>query len=373
MAPAAAQVRAARPLQQAATSDRSETTESVRDSMRSVCSRSPITPRMELRAEVVPLEVRPCPPPRQPVGAPGPSPGQHHDPGSSREESRPHAPPPPIRPHLDRRSGRDSRRRTERGRAAARPCLRDSRDDTPLDVLRQWDGAVDSMNRNRELVVTSRLEDRTLPGAATSTSPRSSTAFPCSGVAWPASSTPLASRCRCSAPCTWASTVDTTPGLSAAEVADRLEQAQGGRLVASRRPALLVVPLPDGTHTLAYRVAMSDGRYYFVDADDGRLVHIADAFLRQSAVGGGSDSLGRQRKVSTTRDGSRYQAAIPQPNAVQKNRSTGSACHAATAASFLHPAPAVSTASCSGYAALPQRRALTPASTRRPVRTVHDP
>ncbi len=93
--------------------------------------------------------------------------------------------------------------------------------------------------------------------------------------------------------------VDTTPGLSAAEMADRVEQAQGGRLVASRRPALLVLPLPDGTHTLAYRVAMSDGRYYFVDADDGRLVHIADAFRRQSAVGGGSDSRGRQRKVSS--------------------------------------------------------------------------
>ena len=180
--------------------------------------------------------------------------------------------------------------------------------DTALDVLRQWDGAVDSMNRSRELVVTSRLEDRTLPGRGHEYLAQVVDGVPVLGGGVARQLDAAGVTMSLLGTLHLNLDVDTTPGLSAAEVADRLEQAQGGRLFASRRPALLVLPLPDGTHTLAYRVAMSDGRYYFVDADDGRLVHIADAFLRQSAVGGGSDSLGRSRKVSTTRDGRRYQA-----------------------------------------------------------------
>ena len=179
--------------------------------------------------------------------------------------------------------------------------------DTALDVLRQWDGAVDAMNRNRELVVTSRLEDRTLPGRGHEYLAQVVDGVPVLGGGVARQLDAAGVTMSLLGTLHLGLDVDTTPGLSAAEVADSLEQAQGGRLVASRRPALLVLPLPDGTHTLAYRVAMSDGRYYFVDADDGRLVHIADAFLRQSAVGGGSDSLGRPRKVSTTRDGRRYQ------------------------------------------------------------------
>ncbi len=180
--------------------------------------------------------------------------------------------------------------------------------DTALDVLRQWDGAVDSMNRSRELVVTSRLEDRTLPGRGHEYLAQVVDGVPVLGGGVARQLDAAGVTMSLLGTLHVGIDVDTTPGLSAVEVAARLEQAQGGRLVASRRPALLVLPLPDGTHTLAYRVAMSDGRYYFVDADDGRLVHIADAFLRQSTVGGGSDSLGRQRKVSTTRDGRRYQA-----------------------------------------------------------------
>ena len=38
--------------------------------------------------------------------------------------------------------------------------------DTGVDALRQWDVAVDRMTRSGGLVVTSRLDDRTLPGRA---------------------------------------------------------------------------------------------------------------------------------------------------------------------------------------------------------------
>ena len=180
--------------------------------------------------------------------------------------------------------------------------------DTGVDALRQWDATVDRMTRNGDLVVTSRLDDRTLPGRTHEYLAQVVDGVPVlgGGVARQLDASGVTiSLLGALHP---GINVDTTPGLSAAEVAARLEQARGGSLGASRRPALVVLPLPDGAHALAYRVAMSDGRYYFVDADDGRVLHVADAFLRQSAVGGGSDARGRRKKVSTTRDGALYQA-----------------------------------------------------------------
>lgn len=59
-----------------------------------------------------------------------------------------------------------------------------------------------------------------------------------------------------------------------------------GRLVASRRVALVVLPRPDDAYALAYRVALIHGRRYFVDAEDGGSCTAGDALLRQSAGGG---------------------------------------------------------------------------------------
>lgn len=95
--------------------------------------------------------------------------------------------------------------------------------------------------------------------------------------------------------------VETAPALSPAEVAGRLEAAQGARLVAERRPALVVLTLPDGSHTLSYRIAMSDGRFHYADAGDGRILHVADAFRTQSAGGAGSDSRGAGARSSARR------------------------------------------------------------------------
>ena len=178
----------------------------------------------------------------------------------------------------------------------------------PLDALRQWDAAVDSMNRNRELVVTSRVEDRALPGRTHEYLAQVVDGVPLLGAGVARQLDASGVTISLLGALHPGIDVDTTPSLSAAEVAARLEQGQAGRLVASRRPALVVLPLPEGAYALAYRVAMSDGRYHFVDADDGRVLHVADAFLRQSAVGGGSDARGRRRKLGTTRDGARYQA-----------------------------------------------------------------
>ena len=90
-------------------------------------------------------------------------------------------------------------------------------------------------------------------------------------------------------------------------MAASLERALGGRIVAAR-PALVVLPLPDGSYALAYRIAMSDGRFYFADADDGRVLHTVDAIRSQSAVGAGSGSRGGRKKLSSTRDGNRFLA-----------------------------------------------------------------
>ena len=178
----------------------------------------------------------------------------------------------------------------------------------PLAALRQWDAAVDARSRNRELVVTSRLDDRALPERTHEYLAQVVDGVPVLGGGVARQLDAAGVTVSLLGALHPGIDVDTTPGLSAAEAAARLEQAQGERLVASRRPALVVLPLPDGAYALAYRVAMSDGRYFFVDADDGRVLHIADAFLRQSAVGGGSDARGRRRKLGTTRDGARYQA-----------------------------------------------------------------
>ena len=53
---------------------------------------------------------------------------------------------------------------------------------------------------------------------------------------------------------------------------------------------------------------MSDGRFYFADADDGRIAYTIDAFRSQAAVGGGIGYKGVRKKMSTTRAGSRYEA-----------------------------------------------------------------
>ena len=180
--------------------------------------------------------------------------------------------------------------------------------DTGVDALRQWDATVDRMTRNGDLVVTSRLDDRTLPGRTHEYLAQVIDEVPVLGGGVARQLDAAGVTISLLGALHVGIDADTTPGLSSAGAVARLEQAQGRRAVAGRRPALVVVPLPDGAYALAYRVAMSDGRYYFVDADDGRVLHVADAFLRQSAVGGGSDARGRRKKVSTTRDGALYQA-----------------------------------------------------------------
>ena len=66
--------------------------------------------------------------------------------------------------------------------------------------------------------------------------------------------------------------------------------------------------MPDGSYALSYRITVSDGRVYFADAREGRILQVADAFKSQSAVGVGTGFRGQRGKLGTTRTGNRFQA-----------------------------------------------------------------
>ena len=182
-----------------------------------------------------------------------------------------------------------------------------ARNSVSLDALQEWDAVMDRMIRNGDLTVASRLVDRSLPGRAHEYLAQTVNGIPVVGGG-------ISRQLEAGATVSLFGAlledidVDVTPALSAAEAALLVEEAWSGRVAAGRRPALVVLPLPDGAHALAYHVVASNGRAYYVDAGDGRILHSADLFRRQSAVGAGSDSRGRQRKLSTTRTGSRFQA-----------------------------------------------------------------
>ena len=176
------------------------------------------------------------------------------------------------------------------------------------DELRWWDSTVDRMTRVGDLVVTSRLDDRALPGRSHEYLAQVVDGIRVLGGGVSRQLDAGGATVSLFGTVHRGIDLDTTPTLSAAEVASHLEQAHDGRLVAGWRPVLVVLPLPDGSYALSYRIAMSDGRYYFVDAADGRIQYVTDAFRSQSAVGVGSGFRGQQRKLSTTLSRGRFQA-----------------------------------------------------------------
>ena len=179
---------------------------------------------------------------------------------------------------------------------------------TSVDALTRWDETIDRMTRSGQMVVASRLNDRTVPGRAHEYLAQAINGVPVLGGGISRQLDAAGATVSLLGTLHQNIDVDTTPTLSTTEAVFLLERAQGRRSVADPRPFLVVLPLPDGSYALSYRIAMSDGRYYFVDADDGRILHVADAFRRQSAVGTGRDFRGRRTKLSTMQDGTRFQA-----------------------------------------------------------------
>ena len=180
--------------------------------------------------------------------------------------------------------------------------------DTGFDVLRQWNEAVDRMLRTGDLGVASRLDDRKVPGRAHEYLAQAIDGVPVVGGGVARQLDAAGVTVSLLGTLHQGIDADTTPTLSPTDAAFNLERALGGRIVADRRPVLVVLPLPDGSYALSYRITASDGRVYFADAREGQILHVADAFRSQSAVGAGTGFRGQRRKLGTTRVGSRFQA-----------------------------------------------------------------
>ena len=95
--------------------------------------------------------------------------------------------------------------------------------------------------------------------------------------------------------------VDPEPGalLTGAEVAARVARATGATPAPDRPVQLLILPLPDGTYALTYRIMASDGRGFFAGAVNGRIVHVEDA---REPAGGHGDGPAAARVLAAVTD-----------------------------------------------------------------------
>ena len=168
------------------------------------------------------------------------------------------------------------------------------------DALRRWDATVHGMERTGNLVVMSRRSDDSREGRTHEYLAQYHAGIPVHGGGVSRQLDPGGVTVSLFGTLHQGIDVDPTPLLSGAEVAALLEVMHGGKFVADRQPPLSILPQLDGSHVLAYQVAMSDGYFYFAGAANGKLLHRVHAFKSQSAVGAGADSTGIRRKLSTT-------------------------------------------------------------------------
>ena len=178
---------------------------------------------------------------------------------------------------------------------------------TDVDELRRWDATIDAMTRSGELVVLSRQADRSLPGRAHEYVAQF---FEGVRVRGGGVSRQLDRGVTVSLFGTLYTGIDveTAPALTAGEAADRLVRRTGAALV-DRPPAeAVVLPLFGGAYELTYPLTLDDAHIYYVSAADGAVVQREAAFDTQAAVGTGAGFLGDAKKISTTREGGRYEA-----------------------------------------------------------------
>ena len=173
--------------------------------------------------------------------------------------------------------------------------------------LRAWDTRIDAMLRTGELVVATRTTDPALPGRTHEYAAQLVGGVPLLGAGvtrqFEGGVTVSAFGTLHENP-----GINTVPAITAGEAGVLLEQQTGARLGDGQQPELLVLPLPTGSHVLAFGAAFDDGRYHFASAADGRLVHSIDAFRSQSSIGTGFGILGDRKKVSATLRSGRFEA-----------------------------------------------------------------
>ena len=177
-----------------------------------------------------------------------------------------------------------------------------------LAALRRWDATVDGMARTGDLVAMSRLNDPSLEGRTHEYLAQHFAGLPVYGGGVSRQLDGSGVTVSLFGTVHQGIDVDVTPALSGAEVAALLEEMHGGEILAGRDPSLGILPLADGSYALAYLVTMSDGYFYFADADDGGILHRINAVKEQSAVGAGEGSQGIRQKLSTTQADGRFEA-----------------------------------------------------------------
>ena len=177
-----------------------------------------------------------------------------------------------------------------------------------LDALRRWDATVDGMARTGDLVAMSRLNDPSLEGRTHEYLAQYFAGVPVYGGGVSRQLDGSGVTVSLFGTVHQGIDVDITRALSGAEVAALLEEMHGGEILAGGDPSLGILPLADGSYALAYLVTMSDGYFYFADADDGGILHRINAVKEQSAVGAGEGSQGIRQKLSTTQADDRFEA-----------------------------------------------------------------
>ncbi len=128
---------------------------------------------------------------------------------------------------------------------------------TTTSELRQWDGLVDRMIRDRELVLYAAYDDRLLPNRRHERLSQYYRGVPVHGgdifrqTAGGVTVSVFGMIYR-------RIDVDLTPGVSADEAAAILQNVSGATLVQNRVPRLTILPTLDGGYALTYRATLSN-------------------------------------------------------------------------------------------------------------------
>jgi len=102
--------------------------------------------------------------------------------------------------------------------------------------------------------------------------------------------------------------IDVHPSLNAEAALARIEEAAGVGVATTDPPALVVLPTAFGRLVLAWSATMRDFRTWFIDANNGELVHRRNHMRAQAAVGFGLGITGAPQKLSVWKSGQRYEA-----------------------------------------------------------------
>jgi thermolysin len=180
-----------------------------------------------------------------------------------------------------------------------------------LSDLRAWSRETDSMLRSRELRVRSERADELIPGRTIQRADQYYRGVRVFGadVARQIDKGQIVSVFGSLYPDI---TVDTTARLSRDDARAAIVGLAGREQGDDRHPELIVLPLDDGSFRLVWRMealtAGPDLIQYFVDASTGKVVLQYSNRQTQSAVGRATGVLGDSKKISVSRDGSRYTA-----------------------------------------------------------------